>query len=104
MPHVELSKELVPPIRYHRREVGPILPLERKQGRRVVEADQLKVWHGKLEARCRFRPSSPVLLRFRGRGFPAHGLPPEKGTFTDFWCVSFVSFFHVFLPLLNAEL
>ncbi|GHO79281.1 hypothetical protein KSD_70520 [Ktedonobacter sp. SOSP1-85] len=101
MPRVELGEELVPPIRYHRREVGPILPLERKQGRRVVEADQLKVWHGSLEARRRFRPGSLILLRFRVGGFPAHGLPIDKGTFTDFWRVSFVSFFHLFLPLFN---
>jgi hypothetical protein len=93
MPYVKFSKERVSPIRYHRREVGPILPLERKQGRRVVEANQLKVWHGELEARCRFRV----------RGLPAYGLPPEKGTFVGFWRVSFVSFFHVFLPLLNVE-
>src|SRR5207244_12856210 len=46
IPRVELGEELVPPIRYRRREVGPILPLEHKQGRRVVEAKQLKVWHG----------------------------------------------------------
>jgi hypothetical protein len=37
-------------------------------------------------------------------GFPAHGLPIDKGTFTDLWRTSFVSFFHVFLPLLNDEL
>jgi hypothetical protein len=34
-------------------------------------------------------------------GFPAHGLLTDKGTFTDLWRVSF---FHVFLPLLNDEL
>jgi hypothetical protein len=34
-------------------------------------------------------------------GFPAHGLLIDKGTFTDLWRVSF---FHVFLPLLNDEL
>jgi hypothetical protein len=34
-------------------------------------------------------------------GFPAHSLPIDKGTFTDLWCVSFVSFFHMFLPLFN---
>ena len=39
MPRVELGEELVPPIRHRRREVGPILPLERKQGWRVVEAE-----------------------------------------------------------------
>ena len=39
-----------------------------------------------------------------GGGFPAHGLPIAKGTCTDLWRVSFVSFFHVFLSLLNAEL
>jgi hypothetical protein len=37
-------------------------------------------------------------------GFPAHGLPTDKGTCTDLWRVSFVSFFHVFLSLLNDEL
>src|SRR3989440_1838531 len=64
MLRVELGEELVPPIRNRRREVSPILPLEHKQGRRVVEADQLKVWHEELEAWCRFRPGFPVLLRF----------------------------------------
>jgi len=67
----------------------------------VVEADQLKVWYGELEARCRFRPGSPALLRFRVGGFPAHGLLTNKGPFTDLWRVSF---FHVFLPLFNDEL
>ncbi|HEU5374349.1 MAG TPA: hypothetical protein VFV38_02835 [Ktedonobacteraceae bacterium] len=98
MLRVELSEERVPPIRYYRREVGPILPLERKQGRRVIEAEQLKVWQG---ARCRFRSASPVLLRFRVCGFPTHGLPPDTGTCTALWHVSFV---HVFLPLLHDEL
>ena len=69
-----------------------------------LEADQLEVWHGEWEVRYRFRPGSLALLRFRVCGFPAHGLPPEKGTFTDLWRVSFVLFFHVFLPLLNDEL
>jgi hypothetical protein len=101
IPHIELSKELVPPIRYHRREVGPILLLERKQGWRVVKASQLKVWYGELKARCRFRSASPVLLRFRVGGKPAHGLPIDKGTCTDLWRVSFPSFFHLFLPLLK---
>jgi len=72
-----------------------------KQGWRVVEADQLEIWHGELEAWYRFRPGSPALLRFRMGGFPAHSLLPEKGTFPDLWRVSF---FHVFLPLLNDEL
>ena len=67
----------------------------------MIEADQLKVWHGELEVRCRLRPGSPVLLRFRVGGFPTHGLPIEKGTCTDLWRVSFVSFFHMFLPLFN---
>ena len=67
----------------------------------MVEAEQLKIWHGEVEAWCRFRPGSPVLLRFRVGGKPAHGLPIDKGTFTDFRRVSFVSFFHLFLPLFN---
>jgi hypothetical protein len=36
--------------------------------------------------------------------FPAHLQPPEKGTRTNLWRVSFISFFHVFLSLLNDEL
>src|ERR1700738_3767565 len=39
IPRVDLGEELVPPIRHRRREVGPILPLECKQGWRVVEAE-----------------------------------------------------------------
>ena len=70
----------------------------------MVEAEQLKIWHGELEARCRFRPGFPVLLRFRVCGFPAHDLPIDQGTVTDLWRVSFVSFFHVFLPLFNLAL
>ncbi len=101
MPRVELGEERVSPIRYRRREVGPILSLERKQGWCVVETDQLEVWHGELEARYRFRPGSPALLRFRMGGKPAHSLLTDKGTFTALWRVSF---FHVFLPLLNDEL
>ena len=81
------------PIRNRRREVGPILPLERMQRWRVVEADQLKIWHGELEARCRFRPGSSILIRFDVGGFPAQGLPIDKGTFTDFWRVSFLQMF-----------
>ncbi|HEY6406142.1 MAG TPA: hypothetical protein VIY29_01615, partial [Ktedonobacteraceae bacterium] len=101
IPRVELGEELVSPIRHRRREVGPILPLERQQGWRMVEADQLKVWHGELEARCRSRPGSPAILRFHVGGFPTHGLLTDKGTCTDLWRVSF---FHVFLPLLNDAL
>jgi hypothetical protein len=102
IPRVELGEELVPPIRHRRREVGPILPLERKQGGRVVEAEQLKVWYGEMEVWCRFRAGSSVLPGFHTGGFPAHGLPAEKGTCTDLWRVSFISFFHVFLSLLNC--
>src|SRR5437763_198824 len=98
MPRVELGEELVPPVWYRRREVGPILPLERKQGRRVVEAEQLQVWPGEVAVWPRFRPASPAPLRFRVRGLPVHGLPPETGTFTGFWRVSFVSFVHKLLP------
>ena len=60
MPRVELGEELVPPIRNRRREVSPILPLERQQGRCVVEAEQLKVWQRELEAWGRFRPVNSV--------------------------------------------
>ena len=41
---VELSEELVPPIWYRRRKVSPILPLERQQGRCLIEAHYLKLW------------------------------------------------------------
>jgi hypothetical protein len=37
-------------------------------------------------------------------GKPAHGLPTEKGTFTDLWRVSFVSFFQVVLLMLTDAL
>jgi hypothetical protein len=94
MPRVELGEELVPPIWNRRGKVSPILSLEHKQGRRVIEAKQLKVWHGKLK----------VLGRFCVGGKPAHGPPTDKGTCTDLWRISLVSFFHVFLSLLNDEL
>src|SRR5579862_2694245 len=101
MLRVELGKELVTPIWNGRREVSPILPLERKQGWRVIEAEQLKVWRRKVEVRCRFQPASLVFRRFHVGEFPAHGLPTEKGTFIGLWRVSFV---HVLLPLLTDEL
>jgi hypothetical protein len=61
-PRVEIDEELVAPIRHRRREVGPVLALEGKQGRCVVEAEQLKFWP------CHVRTSS---------NFGGHRLQPN---------------------------